>query len=227
MKKLLSLILIYSVCPYVFSSPQTSLNSFEIPIEAVPPGGIEETVRPAQKSEGLSDGAVTAITLGSVFGGLAVLGGLGWYFAKHSAGLACGCACGIDKPVIPICLADFCKDFSKNKYLEKAFALIRKSSDKKYLFAADSEIKEKSCNTIIFEIPKDLPNFRIIQVSDGEISSKIIVSGSEIPARKSLENGVSISKGKIPETTDSYAALVTENHSFQKKYAVIVEFSKE
>lgn len=222
MKKLFSLMLICLTCPMAFCTPQTSLNSFEIPIDAVPPGGGETPV--SKKSAGLSDGAVTAITLGSVFGGLGSLGGLGWYFSKHLSGLACGCACGIDKPLVPVFIKDYCDDFSENKYLEKAFALADKSSEKKYLFIPDTEIKKKSYDTVIFEIPKDMPNFKIIQVSDGQLNSKIIVSDAEIPVKTNLENSILIKHGKIPETTDNNAALIIENYGEAKIYAIIVEF---
>ncbi len=223
MKKLLIFILVFLICPLAFGTPQTSLNSFEIPIDAVPPGTDNSTN--SKHSNGLSDGAVTAITLGSVFGGLSAIGGLGWYLTKHNSGLACGCACGVKTPLKPIFLKDFCTDFSKNKALEKAFALIDKSENKKYLFITDMKIKEKSYNTVIFEIPQNMPNFKIIQVAEGQLNSKLIVSNTEIPVKTNLNNKVIIKQGKIPETKEQNAALVIENYKTEQIYAIIIEFS--
>lgn len=219
MKKFLCLIFICITSQAGFCSPQTSLNLFEIPINAVPPGGVDS-------SNKLSNGAVTAITLGSIFGGLGAIGGIGWYFAKHAPGLACGCACGIDTPLVPVFFDDICKDFSQNKYLEKAFGYIKKSSDKKYLIIPDSEIKEKTYNTIIFEIPENMTEFRIIQSADGKINSKIIISGTEVSMKKDVKNGLQISQGRLPGTEDKFAALVVENYTTEKIYAIIIEFSK-
>lgn len=219
MKKFLCLILICLSCPMVLSSPQTSLNSFEIPINEVPPGS-----KGGSKDSGLSDGAVTAITLGSVFGGLAAIGGLGWYFTKCTSGLACGCACGVETPLIPVFLKEFCHNFSQTTYLKKAFDLSNKSPDKKYLFISDSEIKTKTYNTVIFEVPTDMPNFKIIQVADGFLDSKIIDSTTIIPLKSNYKNGVLIKQGQLTKCNSS-VALVTENHSCKKVYAIVIEFS--
>ncbi len=219
MKKFVCIILFSIIGQAGVCNPQTSLNSFEIPINAVPPGGVEKT-----HSGGLSSGAVTAITLGSVFGGLGAIGGLGWYLSKNASGLVCGCASGLDNPLRPIFFKDFCQDFSQYKYLQKALGLIKKSSDRKYIFIADSEIRKKTYNTIIFEIPQDLPNFKIIQVSDGLLESKIIVSNMEIPTKNNYQNGVLLKQGQFSKSNEKLAALITENSTQKKVYAIIIEF---
>lgn len=224
MKKILCLILIFMLCPIGFCTPQTSQNAFEILIDEVPPGG--EEISAQKQSGGLSDGAVTAITLGSVFGGLGILGGLGWYFAKHMSGLACGFACGMDKPIKPIFLADFCKDFSNNKYLEKVFGFLDKSSDKKYLFIPDTEINNRTYHTIIFEIPKDMPNFKIVQISDSMLNTSVVVSDKEIPTKSYFQEKFLIKKGKFSFTSEKCAALAIKNLVRKTTYSMIIEFSK-
>ena len=249
MKKVLCLILIFNFlfAEAVLASPQTSDNSFEIPIDSVPPGDAA-----GGKSGGLSSGAVTAITLGSVFGGITAIGGLGWYLSGKS-GLASGFACGCNSPYSTIKIDDYLilgklkKDNCENKYLIKAFEYINpeEETSKKYLVVPDLDIKSKSYNTIFFDLPlsDNLNKVKIIQVSDPftmksslpGINSKIILNPKskdsyELPTtvdEGDFENGILIKRGIISKYGDKTAVLITENRmNHSKVYAVIVEFSK-
>lgn len=248
MKKFLLLILLSFIVasPCVFANPQSSNNAFEIPIDGVPPGS-----RSGGHSGGLSGGAVTAIALGSVFGGVAALGGLGWYFA-HKNGLAAGFACGCNSPYSTISMDDYVilgklkRNPCENKYLIRTFEYIQpdKNSSKRYLLVQDLNIKGKSYNTIFFDLPESklLNKVRIIQVSDPfvmkdnlpALDTKIITNPKskkpvEIPttvAKKDYAEGVLIKQGTIEGYENPTAAIVTENRmSNPKTYALIVEFS--
>lgn len=246
MKKfaLLILVLFFVAMQSAFATPQTSDNSFEIMIDQVPPGS---TPGGSKSSGGLSDGVVTAITLGSVFGGIAALGGLGWYFS-HKIGLACGCVFGSESPYSTIVIDD-CSILEKlcgckNKYLLKAFEFIKpeKNSSKRYLLVQDMTIKSKTYNTIFFDLPdKKFKNVKIVQISEpfkmknnlSLLDTKIILNPKafyELPttiAKNDSESGILIKKGIIEDNDNKTAALVTENKMQSlKNYAIIVEFSE-
>lgn len=244
MKKflLLNFVLFFMFQP-VYSNPQSSNNAFEIPIGKVPQG---------ESSKGLSNGAVTAIALGSAFGGVAALGGLGWYFA-HRTGIACGYACGCDSPYTTILMSDFSVleklklDSCKNKYLIKAFEYINleKTSSKRYLLVQDLNIKRKTYNTVFFDLPdsKELNQVKIIQVSDSftikdkypGLDTKILLNPNsktplEVPTtviENDSKNGILVKQGVIKSFENKTAALLTENKMTDSKvYAIILEFSK-
>lgn len=247
MKKILLLFLVLSwtSAQAAFCNPQSSSNAFEIPIDNIPPGGR------SGGSGGLSSGAVTAITLGSVFGGAAALGGLGWYFA-HKTGLTCGYACGCNSPYTTVLIDDYSiltklkLNQEQNKYLIKAFEYItpEKNSSKKYLLIQDLNIKSKTYNTIFFDLPdtKVMTRVKIIQVSEPFIitdklpalDTKITVNPKsktafEIPTtvvKNDYQNGVLIKEGNLKNFESKAAAIVTENKMHNaKNYALIIEFS--
>ena len=60
-----------------YSANNQSQNEFAIRVESVPGGNTKKN------DDDLSDGAITAIALGSTFGGLGILSGIGYYFYKN------------------------------------------------------------------------------------------------------------------------------------------------
>lgn len=244
-KFFLILVIFFIASQSVLSNPLSSNNTFEIPIDSVPPGSS------TGGSNGLSGGAVTAITLGSVFGGAAALGGLGWYFANKS-GLACGYASGCECPYSSISITDnsilekLKLNNDKNNYLIKAFKYIKHqgTSSEKYLLVQDMNIKNKTFNTIFFDLPnsKELNKVKIIQVSEPysiknnlpALDSKIIINPKskkpiEIPTtvvQNDSQNGILIKQGVIKNYENKTAALVTENKMDNpKNYSIIIQFS--
>ncbi len=78
-----------------FCATNKSNNTFDITINNIPKGG-------ESKSGGLSPGAVTAITLSSIFGGLTA-GGIGYCFYKKGTCLTGACVWNKSNPLVPIC----------------------------------------------------------------------------------------------------------------------------
>lgn len=229
MKKLFCLILVFLLFQTSYAAVTDSNNSFEIELREVPPGG-------GKSSGGLSDGAVTAITLGSVFGGLGALGGIGYYFLKPHSGLACGFACGEKCPYQIVGLENpeiITK--SPHTYLIKAYENSKKEDWLKYLIIPDTKIEPNTFNTFYFELPEELLNskFEIIQASESFGMSKNIpeldtnitslsASSSKIDSSK----GLLIKLGEIINNQEKILTISTTNKSkTQKTYAVIVSFS--
>ena len=235
MKKLFWLILLTFVISPVFSAVTDSNNSFEIELNQIP----------LEKShQGLSDGAVTAITLGSVFGGIGVLTGIGYYFFKHLPGLTCGFACGENCPYQLVLLENpeiITK--SKHTYLIKAYNEIENKGAGKYLLIPDTSIEPNTYNTVYFEIPYENKevSFKIIQVS-APINNKELVSEIFINPRTNItdniptltlksEKGIVIKQGKISPQEDKLIAINTYYKTANKVanskiYAIIVVFEE-
>lgn len=223
----------------VYSAVTDSNNSFEIKLDAAPSG---ETTN----SHGLSDGAVTAIALGSTFGGLGILSGIGYYFLKHSKGLVCGCACGTKNPyqLIDIENPDFITK-SAHTYLIKAYEFATKGKNYKYLVVPDTQIKPNTYNTVFFELPEELvgANFKIIQASAPyskydnipELDTDMFSGGKnteKFPASAVDVNstgGVLIKQGKLSAKENNLLAVTTSYKTAlktAKTYAIIVVFEK-
>lgn len=237
MKKLFSIILLLFLVSPVFSAVTDSGNSFEIELNQVPPGS-------SKSHRGLSDGAVTAITLGSVFGGIGAVTGIGYYFFKHSPGLTCGFACGEKCPYQLVSLENpgFITK-SNHTYLIKAYNEIENKGAGKYLVIPDTSIEPNSYNTIYFEIPyenKEI-NFKIIQASapinNKELDSEIFINpktnlAANIPtAAVKSQNGIVIKQGKISPQKDKLFAINTYYKTSNKtgvarNYAIIVVFEE-
>lgn len=222
-----------------FVAAEDSNNSFEIELKEAPAGG------GSKPDSGLSDGAVTAITLGSIFGGLAVLGGAGYYFLKHHSGLACGFACGEKCPYQLVGLENpeiITK--GKHTYLMKAYENTKKESGQKFLIIPDTNINPNTYNTVFFEIPKEYSNsrFEIVQASSKlnisenmpEVESDIFLKTSvKIPTTTTKINsgdGIVIKQGKITNNDGNVLELVTSykpktKHAGPVTYAVIVRLS--
>lgn len=235
MKKLFCTILLTLFISPVFSAVTDSGNSFEIELNEVPSGS-------SRSHNGLSDGAITAITLGSVFGGIGALTGIGYYFIKHSPGLTCGFACGEKCPYQLITLEN--PDLitkSKHTYLIKAYNEIKNKKSETYLVIPDTSIEPNKYNTVYFEVPHENKeiNFKIIQasapVNNKELDSDIFINlKSKIAANIATaalktENGIVIKQGKISPQKDKLFAINTYYKTSKKNatpriYAIIVTF---
>lgn len=242
MKKILCLIFGCFLINPVFSAVNSSSNSFEIELTQVPPGS-------SKSHKGLSDGATAAIALGSTFGGLGILSGIGYYFFKHSKELACGFACDENCPyqLVDINNQEIITK-SSHRYLIKAYEYTKKDNTQKFLLVADTNIKPNTYNTIFFEIPKEfkISKFEIIQASESyavsdklpeldtdifltpkdRIPIKIATISKKIDAKK----GILIKQGQIINNGNKVLALTTSyksNNKFEthKTYAIIVSFT--
>lgn len=228
-----------------YSANSQSQNKFAIRVESVPSGN------PKNNNDGLSNGAITAIALGSTFGGLGILSGIGYYFYKNSKGLQTGCACGQKCPYQTIdskTYQDILANKKKYTYLMKASEKSIINPDYYYLIIPDTEIKTKTFNTVFFELPKTNSariNFRIIQASKPyeldkhlpKLDSDIFINPKDKNVQKlatytkelNSENGFLIKNGTISDFTSSIATISTQNLSDKKNqmYAIIVEFWSE
>lgn len=232
MKKILSFCLMSMMLlsQAALCTPNTSENAFEIPITEVPPGG-------SNGSGGLSDGAITAIALGSVFGGLAALSGIGYYFYKNNIALKAGKIMGEKCPYNTICIKDdsllaklkTCPE--DNKYLIRAFNCTNPDDcqNKSFLVLKDTSVLNKTYNTVYFELPEihgnTNLNFRIIQFSEPytmngkmpSLDTKILLNAKakdvkEVPttvSKNDPQNGILIKQGQIKEIKNKIAAINT------------------
>ena len=224
-----------------YSANNQSQNQFAIRVESVPSGNSQKD------NDGLSDGAITAIALGSTFGGLGILSGIGYYFYKNSKGIQTGCACGQKCPYQTIdskTYQDILANKRKYTYLMKASEKSIINSDYRYLIIPDMEIKPKTFNTVFFELPKTNSsniNFRIIQASKPfniekklpDLDSNIFTNPKDKNVKKvptytkelNSDEGYLIKNGTISNLTNTVSTIVTENISSRKNqtYAIIVE----
>lgn len=183
----------------------------------------------SSSGSGLSGGAVTAITLGSI-GGAALLGGLVWFLRPYFAnGMTSGAALGLDNPILAMCLDEKNVKEITNKYqnaplLNKALRQekIKECPQAKYILIPDTEISANTFNTIMFEIPLDVQNslgivnVKIIQTTEpsknSNISTEMLLGTNsntqdtnkpEVHLQNTKidkENGVIIKNGKINTT---------------------------
>lgn len=247
MKKIsiLFICLLFMLNNAVYSANNQSQNQFAIRVESVPSGN------PKKNNDGLSDGAITAIALGSTFGGLGILSGIGYYFYKNSKGLQTGCACGQKCPYQTIDSKTYQNILANKKkytYLMKASEKSIINPDYYYLIIPDTEIKAKTFNTVFFELPKtnnSTVNFRIIQASKPykieknlpDLDSNIFMNPKDKNVKKvptytkelNSDEGYLIKNGTISDLTNNIATITTENLSNKNNqiYAIIVEFWTE
>lgn len=247
MKKIFCIILIVFFIAPVYSSVNDSNNSFEIVLTQVPSGSGGTKSR-----SGLSDGAVTAITLGSVFGGIGALGGIGYYFFKHNKCLTCGFACGETSPyqIVSLENSDFITK-SKHTYLIKAYNQINKEDIPlaKYLIIPDTTIAPNTYNTVYFELPYENKEtkFKIIQASAPlagykhlpELDTDIFINPKSVSVQKVPSSGINvdnnfgivIKQGTIPPQQNRLFAINTyykasDKFAREKIYAIIVMFEE-
>lgn len=242
MKRLFSLIILSLLLfpQAVFSTDTESLNAFEIPIDSVPPGGGGS----GGGGGGLSGGAVTAIALGSVFGGLGLLGGAGYFFYKNNMALKQGIVCGQNSPYATVCLNDnsllqkLKQTPDKNRHLIRGIENVVPvdCACSRFLILPDSLISNKTYNTVFFELPEFLNvstlNFKITQVSNPyalkgkmpELDTKILLNpkGKDVKEaatavfKNEPANGILVKKGQIKDFKDKVVSINTYYDSSSK-----------
>lgn len=187
-----------------FCATDNSNNTFDITINDIPPGGGTS----GGKSGGLSDGAVTAITLGSIFGGLAA-GGIGYYFYKKGTCLTGACAYDKSNPLIPICLDD---------------------STKKYIFIKDCTIKNNTFLRFYFK-NEEFTKIKVKQYSNNisGLNTKIYLEDKEITLsteKISHKEGILIKKGKLTKDRIYFLDISLVSKNANNIFSIILEFEK-
>lgn len=196
----------------------------------------------------MSDGAITAIALGSTFAGLGILSGIGYYFYRKAKNLQAGLVCGEKCPYQTIdckMYSDVLTNKRKYTYLMKASERSKSDPDFYYLLIPDIKIKPKSFNTIFFELPENIADkakFRIIQASENyryiknlpELDSDIFINPKDKDVKKissyasdiDSKGGFLIKNGILKPSRNNIFVITTQNHSEKdaKIYAIIVEF---
>ena len=198
---------------------------------------------------GLSGGAVTAITLGSI-GGAALLGLGGWlYKRKTEQCLAAGCIRGAGNPIVPFCMetnpnAEIYARINNNyPYLKKALSLneIHYCPNSKYLLVYDTPIEKRKFDSVKFEIPQGTKALKITHVTDSfarkDVTAELFLYKNEtnttepymaelenISEKSSEKNGIIMKTLSMDFQNYPYAAYVVSNYSDKKIYAVVIEF---
>lgn len=214
-----------------------STNDFPLELDT---SDIPPTNSGDNSSDGLSGGAVTAITLGSI-GGVALGGIIYWiyklYFAK---GMVVGCAVGCNTPLAAICLDKenvnlIIKKHTEDILLKKALehTEIKPCPETKYILIPDTYLKENTFNTIGFEVPTGMTKMKIIGAFFGNIPEIKLYTNTDKENEIKLHNtGKNIDKMTFLETDlkSKTAALVLANKKnlqIQKtSYALVLEFSR-
>lgn len=243
MKKAFAVIfcLIFSFAQVSFANSSQSQNNFAIRVVEAPSGDI------SKEKKGLSDGAISAIVLGSTFGGLGVLSGIGYYFYKNSkCNLKAGLVCGKNSPYQTLNNSEFLNLICKKEkyfYLMKAKDEVKSENSTIYLVIPDTKIEAKTFDTIFFELRefKNGANFRIVQSTKPfeiknnipNINSDIFINPKENDVEKiptstekiANNNGILIKKGTIKPSIKQTLGLTIQNNSEKEQiYAIIVEF---
>ena len=216
-----------------FCATNNSDNTFDITISDIPQGG------GSNKSGGLSSGAVTAITLGSIFGGLAAAG-CGYYFYKRGICITGACVSQKSNPLIPIC---GCK---KNEYIDNNYPQLKRiieneeicldCSKKKYIFIKDSHIKNKTFTRFYFK-NDNFTRIKIIQYSKPfntsknilELNTKIFLEDEEVALsteKINCKEGILIKKGKLSKDGIYFADTSLVGKGDKNVYAIVIEFDK-
>lgn len=215
-----------------FCATNVSNNTFDITINDIPPGGGS-----SEESGGLSGGAVTAITLGSIFGGLAA-GGIGYYFYKKGTCLTGACVWDKSDPLIQIC-GDRIKEYNNYPYLQKAIEgkeICSDCSKKKYIFIKDYVIKNKTFARFYFK-NEDFTKIRIIQYSKPfvvsknmpELNTRIFFEENEIALSTEKirpKEGILIKTGKLTPNKVYFADTSLVGNDTKNIFAIILEFEK-
>lgn len=217
-----------------FCATNNSNNTFDITIDDIPPGG-----SPNNKSSSISGGAVTAITLGSIFGGLTA-GGVGYYFYKKGTCLTGACVWDKTNPLIP-----FCGD-RKKEYINDAYPYLKRvieneeisvvCSKKKYIFIKDYAIKNKTFLRFYFK-NEEFTKIKVIQYSKpfaiskniSELDTKIFFEDKEIALNTEKMNhkeGILIKKGKLTKNEIYFLDTSFVGKDNENIFAIILEFEK-
>lgn len=213
-----------------FCAVNNSNNTFDITINDIPAGG-------GSKSGGLNGGAVTAITLGSIFGGLAA-GGVGYYFYKKGTCLTGACVWDKSNPLIPIC-GERKKEYDNYPYLKKAIEneeICLDCSKKKYIFIKDYAIKNKTFSRFYFK-NENFTKIKIIQYSKSfavsknipELNTKIFFEDEEIALsieKMNSKKGILIKKGKLNPNEIYFADTSFIGNNTENIFAIVLEFEE-
>ena len=245
-KKVLSTFIIITLISPA-SIAKVGAPSFVFAIDDYFSGSDDSSASEKKDSGGLSGGAVTAITLGSI-GGAALLGLGGWlYKRKAEQNLAAGCIMGAKNPIIPFYMeknpnAEIYARINNNyPYLKKALSLneIHYCPDSKYLLIYDTVIEKHKFDSVKFEIPQGTKSLKITQVSDPfnnkDMTAEIFLyknnSNTSEPETAELttlenqeKNGIIMTSLNTDSQKYHYAAYVVSNYSDKKVYAAVIEF---
>ena len=244
-KKIIALfILIMSVVPVSYA--RVGQPSFVFAINENPAADSSSS---AGKDNGLSGGAVTAITLGSI-GGAALLGLGGWLYKRKTAQcLTAGCIRGSAEPLVPFCIeqnpnAEFYARINNNyPYLKKALSLneIHYCPHSKYLLVYDTSIEKRVFDSVKFNLPAGVKSIKITQVTDafknGDFTAELFLyekfksadNQAEPDILAGIKNetdiaGVIMKTVSIDASQYESAVYVISNYSSKRIYAVVFEF---
>ena len=243
-KKILTLlILITFITPATLARVGTPAFTFSVDNYFTDPA--VENNGQKKNDGGLSGGAVTAITLGSI-GGAALLGLGGWlYKRKAEQSLTAGCIRGVQNPLLPFCMEKnpnseiYARINNNYPYLKKALSLneIHYCPDSKYLLIYDTEIQKRKFDSVKFEIPQGTKELKITQVTDPFNPKDLTVelylyknktTEPELVQLKALRdetnNGIIIKSLNADFRNYGTADYVVSNYSDKKIYAVVIEF---
>ena len=239
MKKTLLLLIIFSLnLNLTFANQTQSTNQFPLTLEAI---DIPQNSQKETNDNGLSGGAVTAITLGSIGVVALSLLGLFWYKKYQAQGLLLGCAIGCDSPILPICLDKnsttlLCAKYKNYPLLRKALlnTEIHECPNSKYILIPDTEIKNKIFDTYFFEIPKNLHYLKIIQIFETQKPNLKVDLYKNSPIQEELKLKTITEKENLTiqhsQTFDSkQGAIVISNDNIEnlsQKYAILIEIYK-
>lgn len=199
MKKFLCFLLLLNTS-FVFAAPNQSTNEFPLMLETsdIPAGGGEGK----NSGGGLSGGAVTAITLGSIGG--AALGGIAYLIYKNQ-GLCANAAFGSEKPL--------CVDKVSGK-----------------ISICENLIRKKSFDTIVFEIPEGKNGVKITQINSDNnfLDIDLYLDNNMNKKNKLKESMVDMQTKTKVEYSDvsnsKTGTLIVVNKHEDKKYSLILEF---
>ena len=240
MKKIILTILLLANINTVFASTLQSTNMFPLELN------LNEIPSNKNHTNNNDSGLITAITLGSI-GGLG-LGALGVFlYKKYSKeGLTLGYACGCESPILPLCLdekssKEILAKYPNNTLLRKALFQngIKECPNSKYILIPDSEIVNRTFDTYVFEIPKNLTNLRITQAilpDKSELKLNLYIDKNQEEeidlntTKKDVQNGILITQGENRNSNQGVLVIENNHTGFKntenQKYAIVIEFFK-
>ena len=244
LKKIITFFMLLAItAPAAFA--RIGQPSFVFAIDRNPVAGDTPAGGNTGHKDGLSGGAVTAITLGSI-GGAALLGLGGWLYKRKTAQcLTPGGIRGNIDPLIPFCIeknpdAEFYARINRNyPYLQKALSLneIHYCPNSKYILIYDTPQEKRTYDTVKFNLPAGVKSIKITHVTDpfknGDLTTELFFTSknvqSEIDVLKDIKNeteleGVIIKT--VPADTLKYdsAVNVITNYTEKKIYRILFEF---
>ncbi len=244
MRKLLSKIIIMAIlCTNLSAFADTTSHTFDLilPKSAIPSGGSN----PSGGGGGLSSDGVKGIVAGGVVGGLGLLGGLAWFY--YGRGYTGGAANTETLSAMCIDSETPKKLYAKggeNDYLIKALEIsgIRECPNSRYVLVPDNYVTNKTFNSVFFDIPQDMPNVRVTQVSDPfsgkEFEGRIFTGRNENTELKfhntiltKESEGIVQKEGKVPiKAASSVSSVLVISYDKATdvvnpmRYAFVIEF---